>query len=116
VFLVRATLPTLSRYGGRWLAIAVVTFGIASGAAPRAGAQQAPASDSKVVKTLGELSKYAGWGMAIGAGLGLVYGLTAEHRTTRRLDIVGDSLIGAVAGLAAGTVVYVVKSIVRRRG
>jgi hypothetical protein len=106
---------TFSVYRSRRLATVLLALCIASSAAPPAAAQQAPGSQSKVVRTLGELSKYAGWGMAIGAGLGLVYGLSVEHRTTRRLDIAGDTLIGAVAGLAAGAFVYVVKSVVRSR-
>ena len=56
-----------------------------------------------------ELSRYAGWGGTIGAAVGLAYGLAFERDSWWGLAVMGNTLLGFGAGLAAGTAVYVAK-------
>jgi hypothetical protein len=56
-----------------------------------------------------ELSRYAGWGATIGAGVGLAYGLAFERGQLKPALVVADMYLGFGIGLAAGTLVYVAK-------
>ena len=56
-----------------------------------------------------ELSRYAGWGSTIGAGVGLAYGLAFERGRFKSVEVLWDTYVGFGAGLFAGAAVYVAK-------
>jgi hypothetical protein len=57
-----------------------------------------------------ELSRYAGWGGTIGAGVGLAYALAFEPGGRQRVAwVIADTAYGFGIGLIAGTAVYVTK-------
>lgn len=61
---------------------------------------------------LRRLSRYAGWGMGIGGGAGLVYGLTVDRASSALLlgmPALFDALAGGAIGMAGGSVVYLVR-------
>lgn len=61
-----------------------------------------------------EMSRYAGWGGAVGATAGFAWGeaRASRHQTgpvrTRPLEIAGDAVLGFCAGMVGGGVVYVI--------
>jgi hypothetical protein len=61
-----------------------------------------------------ELSRYAGWGGTIGAGVGLAYGLVFERGPDKALGVVADTVMGFSVGLVAGTAVYITKLVLGR--
>ena len=62
------------------------------------------------------LSRYAGWGGAIGATGGLIWALAdrSDSRFSNALDTVAYPVVGFAAGLVGGAVVYVVHEAVSR--
>ena len=54
------------------------------------------------------MTPYLSWGAAVGGVGGFVWGMSTEHRATRKLDIAGDAAFGFAAGLVGGAIVYVV--------
>jgi hypothetical protein len=63
---------------------------------------------------LHDMSRYAGWGGAIGAVGGFAWGEVRASRhqsgplNARPMAIIGDALLGFCAGMVGGSVVYVV--------
>ena len=61
-----------------------------------------------------DMSRYAGWGGAIGAVGGFAWGEVRASRhnagpvNARPIAIIGDALLGFCAGMVGGTAVYVV--------
>jgi hypothetical protein len=102
---------------GLVVGILATTAGAAHAQAPRvspavaARAEREPvARDLRVPRVdLFELSRYAGWGGAIGACLGLTYAHVLRRGTPGALVAAGDAVVGFTIGLVAGTAVYVVK-------
>jgi hypothetical protein len=56
-----------------------------------------------------ELSRYAGWGGAIGAGFGLAYGLVFERGPLWQVEVIADTVAGFTVGVVGGMAVYLVK-------
>jgi hypothetical protein len=110
-----------SQRGLRIFALAVGILLAASGVTRAQGPRISPAAATPLARQPGagdlrvprvdlfELSRHAGWGSAIGAGVGLAYGLAFERRGWWQLEVLADTAFGFGIGLAAGTAVYVAK-------
>jgi hypothetical protein len=107
---------------GVWIfALAIGLLVAAPGAARGQAPRVSPAAATPLVRQPGpndlriprvdlfELGRYAGWGGAIGAGVGLVYGLAFERGSLKRLEVVADTFLGFGIGLVGGTAVYVAR-------
>ena len=97
---------------GQTIGCLILALGLAS-VVPAGATAQMPLP-SPAVRQLEELGRYAGWGAAIGTGAGVAYGLaTAGDDMSRGFNAMVNGLAGFTIGLAAGVIVYIVKSVAR---
>jgi hypothetical protein len=116
-----------SQRGLRIFAVAVGMLLIAPGVTRAQAPRVSPAAATPLARPPGagvlrvprvdlfELSRHAGWGGTIGAGVGLAYGLAFERGSLWQLEVLADAVFGFGIGLAAGTAVYVAKLALGRR-